>query len=310
MPDKQVVHFFHGNAVKLEFPNHYDWFVPDLIKHLNRALAAVNDPVCKILVKDNNEDLLEIEISDGDMQHLETLSYTAYSEKLDDFIVDLIRMVNSRLAYRFGGYVIAPLRSASTENDAFTVANLYLAFASRLEVLNGISGYSLLGDVDRYLSLLPEQAGEMPQIPVRLTLEELRLQYQSDLYDGRHYLPAYPDKEAPGWMREELEKVLALNPERTIQLNIDPLYDAALDKMNVVFTSGGLETVEHLDKWNFYELGLMFNRFLKDSDRRYCLLRPDEDNFIYACCDRNEFERCMEHDYVEVHYLNIFDDQV
>ncbi|SHN41088.1 hypothetical protein [Chitinophaga sp. CF418] len=310
MPEKQVVHFFHGDAVRLEFPDHYDWFVPNLIKHLNSVLAAIKDHTCRIVLKNNDEDLLQIDISDGYVRQEERILYDNYIARLDDFIVDLVKTVNSHLVHRFNGYGIVPLRVAAAANESFIMSNSYFAYASRQELLNGIPGYSLVGALDNYLTQLPAEAKEMPEIPVRLTLEELNLQYRSDLYDGRHYLPVYPDKEAPGWLREELEKVLHINPENTIQLNINSPFDPASNRMKVIFTSGRFQTVEHLDKWNFYELGMMFNKLLKDKEEKYCLLRPDDDNFIYAYCNRTQFELFRKYDYVEVHYLNIFDDQL
>ncbi|PSL34462.1 hypothetical protein [Chitinophaga ginsengisoli] len=308
MPEKQAIRFFHGDAVKKEFPDHHEWFVPELIKHLNSLLAAINDPVCRIVLKNNNEHLLEMEISDGPIRHTESILYDNYIDRLDNFIVDVIKTVNAHLIHRFNGYGIVPLRSAAAPNESFIISNLYLAYASRRELLHGIQGYSLLGDVDNYLFLFPEEAKEIPQIPVRLTLEELNLQYQSDLYDGRHYLPVYADKEAPQWLREELEKVLNINPGNTIQLDINSPADPVSNRMKVVFNSGRFQTVEHLDKWNFYELGMMFNKLLKDREEKYCLLRPDDDNFIYAYCDKTQFELFKKYDYVEVHYLHIFDE--
>ncbi|MCF6405504.1 hypothetical protein L3C95_21550 [Chitinophaga filiformis] len=309
MPEKQVVHFFHGDAVRLEFPDHYDWFVPDLIKHLNSVLTAIKDHLCRIVLKNNDEDLLHIEISDDYVRHEECMLYDNYIARLDDFIADLFKTVNSHLVHRFSGYGIVPLRNTTAANESFKLSNLYFAYVSRNELLNGIPGYSLVGDTVDYLPLLPEEAREIPQIPARLTLEELNLQYQSDLYDGRHYLPVYADKEAPQWLRQELERVLHINPENTIQLNINSPFDPVSNRMKVVFTSGRFQTVEHLDKWNFYELGMMFNKLLKDREEKYCLLRPDDDNFIYAYCDRTQFELFKKYDYVEIHYLNIFDDQ-
>jgi len=309
MPEKQTIRFFHGDAVRKEFPDHHEWFVPELIKHLNSVLAAINDPTCRIVLKTNDEALLEIELSDGLTRHTERMLYDDYIDRLDGFIVDFVKMVNTRLIHRFNGYGIVPLLSTAGANESFNKSCLYLAFASRQEVLNSIPGYSVLGDADNYLLLFPDKAKDIPQIPVRLTLEELNLRYQSDLYDGRHYLPVYADKEAPKWLREELEKVLNINPGNTIQLNIKSPADPVSNRMRVVFTAGPFQTVEHLDKWNFYELGMMFNKLLRDKDEKYCLLRPDDDNFIYAYCDRLQFELFKKYDYVEVHYLNIFDER-
>jgi hypothetical protein len=308
MPENQTIRFFHGDAVKIEFPDHHEWFMPELIKHLNSVLAAINDPVCNIVLKNDDGDLLEVEISDGQIRHTARILYDDYIARLDDFIVDLVKTVNARLIHRFNGYGIVPLRSASAMNESFIISNLYLMYASRPDLLKGIPGYSLLGDADNYLPLFPEDPNEMPQIPLRLTLEQLNLQYQSDLYDGRHYLPVYADNEAPQWLREELEKVLNINPENTIQININSPADPVSNRMKVVFSAGPFQTVEHLDKWNFYELGMMFNKLLKDKEEKYCLLRPDDDNFIYAYCNRTQFELFRKYNYVEVHYLNIFDE--
>lgn len=149
----------------------------------------------------------------------------------------------------------------------------------------------------------------MPLIPPRPTLDELNLQYRSGLYDGRHYLPVSPDKKAVVWLREELEKILNINPGNTIRMEISSIFDHNASRMKVAFSTGRYRTVEHLDKWNFYELGMIFNKLLRDKTEKYCLLRPDEDNFLYAFSSRTQFECFKKYGYVEVQYLNIFDNE-
>ena len=301
MTDKQVIHFFHGNAVKLEFPHHKDWFIPKLIRHLNMVLAAVDEHTSGIILKTHLDDILEIDISDGDLKHTTIMLYENYESKFDEFIVDFVQKINTLLIRHFNGYAIVPLRINTTSDES-----LYFSFASRLELLSGITGYSLSGDIQYYLDLLPEEAKEIPQIPLPLSLDQLNLKYRSDLYDGRHYLPVYPDSDFPKWLQEELENVLDINPENTIQLKIDSQIDPVSQKVAVVLISGQFQTTEHLDRLNFYELGLMFNKLLKDKDKRYCLLADDQENYIYAYCDSTEFELLCKYDYVETHYQHIF----
>jgi len=64
MTPKQMIHFFHGNAIYSEFPERVHWFIPELIKYLNKVLKAVDPSACKLTLKKYLDDVMEFDISD------------------------------------------------------------------------------------------------------------------------------------------------------------------------------------------------------------------------------------------------------
>lgn len=301
MSTKQMHHFSHGSGAYSDFPDHNIWFIPALIKHINVVLKATGP---QIILKEYLEDDLIFDISDREITHTITVKYADSTHKLDSFIIELIKNINTQLIHRFNGYGIVPMRQAPPTPESTINSILYLAFASRLEVQHGIDGFTVLGSNDDYTSIIPEHAQSIPQILLPIPFEQLTLKYVSDYYDGDHHLPVYAD--TPEAIREELEKLLKLNPNNKIAISIGKIPDSSSEKVEVMYSMGLIQAKGLVDRWAFVELGNQFNQLLKEEERRYCLVARNDSNYLYVYCDKAEFELLNENDLVHEDYINTF----
>lgn len=300
MSTKQMLHFYHGSAFYSDFPDLNEYFIPILIKHINIVLKATGP---QIILKKNLENNLVIDISDNKILHTITIQYDDFFN-LDLFIIELVKKINTQLIHRFNGYGIVPLRRTHSTPATDNNSNLYLAFASQLEIKNGIDGFTILGNINDYISIIPEHAQTNPQISLPIPFNQLSLKYMSDYYEGNHHLPVYADM--PGVLQEELEKVLQLNPNNKITVSIGKIPASSSEKVEVMYNMGTIQAVGLVDRWALIELGNQFNQLLKDEEHRYCLVEPDGFNYLYVYCDKVEFELLTENDFVHKDYTNIF----
>ena len=306
MNPKQMIRLYHGSAIYAEFPEHTNWFIPELVKNLNKVLKAVDAHACRLTLKNYLEEFIELDISDDQAQYTITIRYDDFVFRFDPFIVEFIKKINTHLIHRFNGYGITPLRPVISENQAYALSNLFFAFASRLDVLNGLPGYSILGNNSDYIPLIPEKAQTILHIPMPVPFEQLDLKHKSKDYDSNHHLPVYPDEHLTKYLHDEIELVLKLNPDNKIKINVGPVIDP-VEKVEVVYITDNLQTTGLIDRWAFAELGKQFNQLLKGKDQQYCLLEPADGNYIYVYCDNTEFELLKNNDYVHKDYMDIFE---
>ena len=307
MTPGQMIHFFHGNAVYIEFPEHEQWFIPKLVNDLNRFLKGVDGHTCSLTLKNYLGKIVEFEISDDQVQHIITIRYDDFLFKLDPFLVEFVKKINTYLIHRFNGYGIVPLRPVVPANEEYVKSNLFLAFASRTAVLNGIPEYSILGDKSDYIPLIPEEAGNILHIPMQVPFNQLHLKHASDYYEGNHHLPVYLEMDFSGYLHDEIALILNLNPNNKINVHVGPVVDTVTEKVEVVYRIDDLQATGLVDRWAFIYLGKQFNQLLKGNDQQYCLLEPDGDNYIYVYCDYSEFELLKENEYIHKDYVNIFE---
>lgn len=301
MSTKQMLYFYHGSAFYSDFPDLNEWVIPSLIKHLNTVLKATDT---QIILKKYQENDLVFDISDNEILHTITIRYDDFLFNLDLFIIELVKKINTQLIHRFNGYGIVPLRHAPPTPAIAINSSLYLAFASQSEVQNGIDGFTILGNSNDYISIIPEHAQTIPQFSLPIPFKQLTLKYVSEYYEGNHHLPVYADM--PEALQEELELVLQLNPNNKITVSIGMIPESRLEQVEVMYNLGAIQAKGLVDRWALIELGNQFNQLLKEEEHRYCLVEPDRDNYLYVYCDKAEFELLMENDYVNKNYTNIF----
>jgi hypothetical protein len=295
MGTKQILQFYHGSGA-FDFPDHNTWFIPELIKHINRVLKATGP---QIILKDYLECDLVFDISDKDGIYAITIKYDDFLFNLDLFIVELIKKINTHLIHRFNGYGIVPIRHREKDINC-----LYMVFASRQEVQNGLDGFTILGTNNDYISIIPENAQTIPLITLPIPFKQLTLKHISEYYEGNHHLPVYAHM--PEVLQKELEKILQLNPKNNITVLLGKIPESSLEKVEVVYKMADKVATGFVDRWALVKLGNQFNQLLKEKEHRYCLIQPDLGNYMYVYCDKTEFELLKENDFVDQDYTNIF----
>jgi hypothetical protein len=308
MSSRQMFSHHHGTGVYSDFPDTRPF--PWLIKDLNRVLKAVGTDSCLIILKVDSEHTMEFDIVDNHALHPVTISYKDYIFKFDLFIIELVKRINTHLIHRFSGYGIVPLRMAPPASDLNVRSFLYFTFASRMDIIKGIPGYNILGSADDYIPLIPEEAQAVPLIPMPSPFDQLDVKHKSKQFDNTHHL--FIDADMPEVLQDEIEGVLKLNPSNKISVNIK-IYqtkEVHLAKAELIFTLNNIQTIGLVDRWAFAELGNQINQLLNDNDRRYCLLEPNESNYVYAYCTKEEFELLKENEYVHENYMNTFEKKI
>lgn len=255
---------FHGQAITNEYPEHLDWFLPSLMKSLNKILASVNVRIIGVHF-DYSNTILSYKIVKEKVE-IPVVKNIENILSLDELIHSTLHSIESKLIDSLNVSLTAS-RPATT-SDAFRESNIILSLIST-EALKPIKKF-----------------------------KDMQLKNIHTLHEGDYYLPIY-DKEE---LMSVFNSIASLNPVNQIFFEIEKI-DLSDEYVIVKISDHKKAVSKKFDIRDFDTIGIELNNFTGITSHRYILIRPDNDNIIYAFCNNSEILELEKHELISDNYL-------
>ncbi|NBP67381.1 MAG: hypothetical protein EBU52_01420 [Cytophagia bacterium] len=113
--------YFHGDAIKLEFSEHLDWFVPGLLKNINKIVADFDIKTIDERI-DYNKYEIAFTVKTKDKAYQIVIDFKR-NNSLDGFISSLIDSINELIINLLNGFVVIAYRPFNDSNVTLTLGN-------------------------------------------------------------------------------------------------------------------------------------------------------------------------------------------
>lgn len=280
--------YFHGDAVKQEFPEHLDWFVPGFLKNINKIVADFDIKIIDDKI-DYNKYEVSLTVRAKDRTHQIIIDFSR-NNSLDNFISYLVDSINDSIINLLNGFVIIAHRPFNDSNIALTLANWIT-----LEKIDGLK--NLINNPKKF-QLSKNQSAK--NYLGRINFEDLKITYCSTKFEGDYCLPFFQEDKFKRQTVELLKSIASLDKNNHVQFEVTYMTS---EEAKIFFFENNMKKEVFFNVRDFDKIGHELNEFKKETDWKFVLLQPDEDNLIYAFCSQNELLTLEKYGFIREDYI-------
>jgi hypothetical protein len=280
--------YFHGDAIKQEFPEHLDWFVPGFLKNINKIAADFG--IKTIYEKiDYNKYEVALTVKDKDKIHQIIIDFRK-NNSLDSFISSLIDSINDLTINSLDGFIVIAYRPFNDSNISLTLGNWM--------TLEKIDDFKNLINNPKKFHLSKNQLSNDYLGPKKF--EDLKITHYSPKFEADYYLPFFPEDNFKRQTVELLESIALLDKNNNVQFEVTSMTS---EEATIIFLENNRNKEVFFNARDFDKIGHELNEFKKEIDWRFVLIQPDEDNLIYAFCSQNELMTLEKSGFIREDYI-------
>ncbi len=280
--------YFHGDAIKQEFPEHLDWFVPGLLKNINKIAADFG--IKTIYEKiDYNKYEVALTVKDKDKIHQIIIDFRK-NNSLDNFISSLIDSINDLTINSLDGFIVIAYRPFNDSNISLTLGNWM--------TLEKIDDFENLINNPKKFHLSKNQLSNDYIGPKNF--EDLKITHYSPKFEADYYLRFFPEDNFKRQTVELLESIALLDKNNNVQFEVTSMTS---EEATIIFLENDRNKEVFFNARDFDKIGHELNEFKKEIDWRFVLIQPDEDNLIYAFCSQNELRTLEKYGFIREDYI-------
>lgn len=279
--------YFHGDAIKKEFPEHLDWFVPGLLKNINKIVTDFDIKTIDERI-DYNKYEVALTVKAKDKAYQIIVDFRK-DNSLDSFISSLIDSINDLIIDSLHGFVVIAYRPFNDSNVTLTLGNwMTLEKIDDLKnLINNPTKFQLLKNPLAKDFLGPKK------------FEDLKIKHCSQKFDGDYYLPFLPEDEFKRQTVELLKSIASLDKNSNVQFEVTSMNS---EEATITFFENDKKKQVFFNVRDFDRIGHELNEFKKEIDWKFVLLQPDEDNLIYAFCSQDELLTLEKYGFIRKDY--------
>lgn len=280
--------YYHGDGVKQDFPEHLDWFVPGLLKSINKLVADFEVKAIDQKVDYNKYEIV-LTLKDREKTNQVIIDFKKINS-LDNFVSFLIDSINEIIVSSLNGFVVIAYRPFNDSNITLTLGN-WITLAKIEDFKNVINN-------PKKFQLSKNQTPKT--YPGVKSFKDLNIKHHSQKFEGDYYLPFFPDDKFKQQTVELLNAIASLDKNNNVQFTVTSI---TTDDATVIFSENDKKTSIYFDIRDFDKIGHELNEFQGETDWKFVLIQPDEDSLIYAFCSQDELLTLEKYGFIREDYV-------